>query len=125
MRIVFVCLLFSILISSSAEAACTSDLCASENPLLVEAFRAELQARCECETSATHAKYRRCVRSELREAERNGLLSSACARAIRACENRSTCGRPEAVVCCGERGAGPIGRVKANAGRCRRGRLPG
>jgi len=120
-RRILLCFLFSFCFASSAGAECQSNLCGSDDPESVEALRVELQARCGCGSERGHRRYKRCVSGELREAKRSGELTRSCARAIRRCESQSTCGRPEAVVCCSEGKAGPKGRVKRHAGRCRRG----
>ena len=107
--------------ASSVQSACSSARCGAENAPQVEALRVDLQARCDCEGSAKHKDYVRCVRRQLRKAWDPQRLPKPCARAIRKCEARSTCGRGEAIVCCRERKAGHRPTIKASAARCRRG----
>lgn len=121
MRRILIIVALTLLAAASAKATCTSEECGTENEESVEAFRAEVQARCECESSKSHAKYERCVERRLNKARKAGVFSRSCARSILRCEERSTCGRPEAVVCCRDRGEGRNGRVKGAAKRCRRG----
>ena len=85
------------------------------------------EAACPCAAFAGgdgHASYVHCVRSVVATAIHAGTLRARCrGRAVRAAET-STCGRPEAVVCC-ERSAGarclvvPAGTCVSSTGRTR------
>ena len=65
----------------------------------VASARAAVRAACDCAGTTSAPIWGRCVRATLKPLIGNGL-SSACERHVRRIETRSTCGRPERVVCC-------------------------
>ena len=103
----------------SSEASCISKRCGLDQASVVGALRAEIAEACDCAGSARRREYTRCVDQRVRAAVLEGRIPRACARPVRRCEKRSTCGREGAVVCCSERKGKPYGRVKRSARSCR------
>src|SRR5690348_6041141 len=59
--------------------------------------RAEMQ--CDCSTAYSHSVYVHCVRAVATAAVERGELTPSCRSSVVKCANKSTCGRPSAVVC--------------------------
>jgi hypothetical protein len=85
----------------------------------VAATRAQVEMQCSCADAASHAEYRSCAAGVVNAAVTSQTLPSQCARTIKLCALRSTCGRPGAVPCCRTNARG-ITRcsIKRSASRC-------
>ncbi len=112
-------ILLVLAVGGSAEATgrCAEELQSSADRV---AWVAALEAGCPCESFSNHRDYVRCA---ARVFERDGAtvgLSSRCRqRAVRVAR-QSTCGRDDAVVCCGATASGrPHYRIKTEASQCR------
>lgn len=100
-----------------AEASCTSTKCPDQ--LAVDDLRARIAAECDCEAAAKPKDWAKCVKRITQEAGVDGTVPKACAKAVRHCEAKTTCGKPEAVVCCAATAKGGVkARVMKNAGAC-------
>jgi hypothetical protein len=74
---------------------------------------AALSTQCPCDTASNHGQYVRCV-VHFVTALRRADCSTRGLRAVVGCAWRSTCGRPDAVVCCLPEHA----RISPDAGTC-------
>src|SRR5262249_26769864 len=77
---------------------------------------------CDCSGAASPRDYATCARGVIVQRVADGLLPSACARSVRACARRSTCGRAGSVACC-RAGTKPKCKITtpercASSGRC-------
>jgi hypothetical protein len=80
--------------------------------------RAEIAATCDCAGATRHGDYVRCVSTVLKRRVKAGELLRECARVIRRCEARSTCGRAGTVTCCRTSRNGTLCSVKRDAASC-------
>jgi hypothetical protein len=95
----------------AASAAC-GDVAGDD--LAVTAARGAVEVACPCATAEPHGEYVRCAAAVVRLRTAGGMLRNECARSVRRCVRRSTCGRPGAVTCCR---TGALGRTKCNVRR--------
>ncbi|HEV7733579.1 MAG TPA: hypothetical protein VGR62_15540 [Candidatus Binatia bacterium] len=107
-----------VLIASAdiASAACTSRKCPDQ--VQIDDLRARIAARCDCEGSDSRQTWARCAKQVADEAVDAGL-PKACARVVRKCEAKTTCGRAGAVVCCTATRNGASAKIMKSAGRCK------
>src|SRR5579862_2475950 len=87
--------------------------------MAVADIRARAEMQCDCSTAFSHSVYVRCVRAVATTAVERGELTPSCRSAVVKCANKSTCGRPGAVVCrrTTSRGASRCS-IKKSATRC-------
>lgn len=83
----------------------------------VAAARAAVQQECDCAGSTDARSWRVCVRDSLAGTAGEGL-STGCARLVRRLEARSTCGRPDHVVCCRTNAGGLTKGALRRTGKC-------
>ena len=105
-----------------AFAACANAQCTDSTA--IDQLRATLQATCGCTRDGqTHGKYAKCVKSTLRGTNLTALgPAKACRKLIMQCENASTCGKPDAAVCCVLKGSGKVkASIVGNAAKCKKG----
>jgi len=76
-----------------------------------------LAAACPCDAAENHGQYVRCVARFKNMLRKGGCLTDA-ERGVLRCAARSTCGRPEAVLCCVPYRAGAYARIARDEGRC-------
>jgi len=96
--------------------------CPTTDPEVVAA-RAAVETSCPCATATSAGARRECARGVLRGLVGDGALAPECVRAVRRCVQRSICGRPDAVTCCGVRENGTVRcRIKRAASKCPTGR---
>lgn len=79
--------------------------------------RAAVQAACDCGAATGVDTWRRCVADALGSLVGSDL-SDACRRHVWRIEIRSTCGRPDRVVCCRTNAAGRTTATRRRRGRC-------
>jgi hypothetical protein len=79
--------------------------------------RAVIHAACDCDGASSSSFYRRCVRETLAPLVGNGL-SASCRTEVLRIETRSTCGKPERVVCCQTSRSGITRPKLVRDGRC-------
>lgn len=110
----------AVLLIASAEpsvAACTSGKCPDQ--LLIDDLRARVAAQCDCAGAAKRRTWVRCVKRVAQEAVASGAVPASCAKAVRKCEAKTTCGQANAVVCCSTSRTGAVqARVVRSASRC-------
>ncbi len=100
-----------------ADAACTSRKCPDQ--LLIDDLRARVAAECDCAGAAKRRDWVRCVKRVTEEAVASEAVPGGCAKAVRKCEKKTTCGQTGAVVCCTTSRKGAVqARVMKRAGRC-------
>lgn len=66
----------------------------------IAATRELIASGCDCAGASTHGSYVQCARQTVLAAVSSGNLSHSCASQILGCARKSTCGTPNAVVCC-------------------------
>src|SRR5688572_9644763 len=76
-----------------------------------------LAAACPCDAAKNHGQYVRCVARFKNMLRKGGCLTDA-ERGVLRCAARSTCGRPEAVLCCVPNRAGAYARIARDESRC-------
>jgi hypothetical protein len=116
LRLAPLCLVLAVLGAAAADhadASCTSAKCPDQ--LAVDDLRARIAVECDCTGAASPGDWARCVKRVTKEA---GTVPKTCAKAVRRCEAKTTCGRSGAVVCCTERNGGAKGKVMSSASRC-------
>src|SRR5262245_21169333 len=109
MRVV---LLLGLLLPALAQARCdpTTDPDRSD----IAQARAAVAAHCDCGT-LTHAAYVRCADTQAQLA----LANPSCAKAVKRCASKSTCGRPGFVTCCRTTSAGRTScSIKSGSAKC-------
>jgi hypothetical protein len=79
--------------------------------------RAAIAGACDCDAAADPRAWRTCVRGTLAPFI-GTTLSRACARLVERVEVRSTCGRPDQVVCCATTAAGKTRALLKRSGQC-------
>ena len=82
--------------------------------LAVTDARAAIETACSCAAATPHGEYVECATAVIRLRTAGGMLRDECARSVRRCVRRSTCGRPGAVACCR---TNATGRTKCNVRR--------
>ena len=92
-----------------AGASCTSNTCTDVTA--VDTTRSLVAAACDCAGAKSHGKYVKCAKQILKSSIKDGTLPRVCKRPVLGCEAQSTCGRPNAKICC----AVKDGKVKAKA----------
>jgi hypothetical protein len=108
--------------TTPALAACVNANCTDTTA--IEQARNTIQSTCGCmRAGQTHGKYTKCVKSTLKLANLTALIpQKACRKLIMRCENASTCGKPNAVVCCVAKANGKVkASVVGTAAKCRNG----
>src|SRR5215470_1972151 len=90
---VITALLYSLFAAASAFAVCGDN---AGDMDAVAAARAAIAMNCPCGLATSHRDYRKCANGVV--ASQN--LTSQCARKVKQCAARSTCGRPGYVSCC-------------------------
>jgi len=100
-----------------AGAGCSSAKC--PDALAVADLRARIAAECDCDAVATPKDWARCVKRITKAAGAEGTVAKACAKAVRRCEARTTCGKTDAAVCCLEKDERAVGRIMRRSRRCR------
>lgn len=116
-RFTAVALLLLGLATSTGAAPVRCDVTGAD-AVAVAAARDAVHAACDCDGALTAATYRRCVRATLEPLVAGGSLTVSCEREVMRIETRSTCGRPERVVCCQTSRLGVTkGRI-VREGRC-------
>jgi hypothetical protein len=76
--------------------------------------RAAVAANCDCDNATSHGAYVSCAAQQADAT----LVNKSCARAVKKCAARSTCGKPGSVTCCVTRTAGTKCKVKRDATHC-------
>src|SRR5262249_29527646 len=76
--------------------------------------RAAIAANCDCAGARTHGDYVSCATEQANMV----LANKHCARSIKKCASRSTCGRPLAVTCCRTTSKGTKCTIKKDAAHC-------
>jgi hypothetical protein len=103
--------------SAAASAQCGA---APGDATAVAAVRSAINKRCPCASATDRGSYVRCVKGVINQAKRDGMLSLACVSSVKKCATRSTCGRPDSVVCCRTDASGTKKcTVKKSAAQCR------
>lgn len=112
-----VTVLVAMLLARGALAACGDR---AEDAAAVAAARAQVEALCDCATTASHRAWAKCAGGVIAAEVASRRLRADCKGVVRRCVVKATCGRPDAVACCR---TSPSGRlrcsVKRNAAKCR------
>src|SRR5262245_45014788 len=66
----------------------------------VATARDAIAAACDCGAALSAHDYATCARGVIEQRVTGGLLPPICARTVRTCVRRSTCGRTGTVACC-------------------------
>src|SRR5262245_32735603 len=66
----------------------------------VATARDAIAETCDCSGAASPRDYATCARGVIVQRVADSMLPSVCARGVRSCTRRSTCGRPGTVACC-------------------------
>jgi hypothetical protein len=107
-----VALLLGLLLPALALARC--DPTADPDRSDIENARAAVAAHCDCGT-LTHAAYVGCAETQAHLV----LTNASCAKAIKRCASKSTCGRPGFVTCCRTTSAGRTScAIKSGTAKC-------
>lgn len=113
-----VALLLLLAAARPAAADCTSAKCPDQGA--IDLLRARVTARCDCAGATSRRAWVRCVKQVTNEAVASGEIPKPCAKAAHRCEAKSTCGKPQAVVCCeATKNGGVSAKIVKNAARCR------
>jgi len=118
-RFVPLCLVLALVAiapAAPAGAACSSPKCPDQ--LAVDDLRARIAAECDCDAVAKPKQWAKCVQRVTKEAGAGGVVPKACAKAVRRCEAKTTCGKAEAIVCCTASPKGVKARVMKKASAC-------
>lgn len=83
----------------------------------VASARSAVQAACDCAGATSARSFRQCVAQALTGPAGEGL-SAACKQLVRKIETRSTCGRPDRVVCCRTDARGRTKASLRRSGKC-------
>jgi Thaumatin family len=111
---------------SPALATCISKKCS--DAAVVQQARETIQQTCGCmQAGQTHRAYMKCVKRALKPAKLAALgLQRPCRNAVMRCENKSICGKPDAVVCCKAKKSGKLlASIRTSATKCKNGRACG
>jgi hypothetical protein len=112
--------MIGIVASGHGALAATSCDPTGADAVAIAAARADVAARCDCVSAASHGAYVRCANGVLARRVQNALLSSACQASIRRCVSHSTCGRSGAVTCCRTTAGGKTScHITRDAAHCR------
>jgi hypothetical protein len=76
--------------------------------------RAVVAVNCDCAGASTHGAYVSCAVQQAKPV----LVNKSCARSVKKCASRSTCGRRHAVTCCLTTTAGAKCKIKRDAAHC-------
>jgi len=108
--------LLALVSAAPAGATCSSAKCPDQ--LAVDDLRARIAAECDCDAVAKPGQWAKCVKRVTKEAGADGTVPKACAKAVRRCEAKTTCGKPDAVVCCSTSAKGVKAKVMRKASAC-------
>jgi hypothetical protein len=95
---------------------------------VMQQARETIQQTCGCmQAGQTHRAYMKCVKRALKPAKLAALgLQRPCRNAVMRCENKSICGKPDAVVCCKAKKSGKLlASIRTSATKCKNGRACG
>ena len=89
------------------------------NPAAVAETRQAAEAQCACGAATGHRSYMSCVLRVAHEAVVSGALPRRCKAAVMSCAQRSVCGKPGYVTCCGTTPKGTTTcRIRRSARAC-------
>ena len=76
--------------------------------------RAAVAANCDCDHPTSHGAYVSCAAQQANAT----LVNQSCARAVKKCAAKSTCGKPGSVTCCVTKTGGTKCKIKRDAAHC-------
>jgi hypothetical protein len=103
-----------LVLAAASVARATCDPTTDPDKTDIANARAAVAANCDCAGATSAGAYKSCAAQQADTT----LVNKTCARVVKRCAARSTCGRPSAVTCCVTKTTGTKCKIKRDAAHC-------